>query len=690
MLVRDFMTPDPKVLRVTDTLKNAAKLFHIYKINGAPVVNENDEICGLITTAHIIEAVMNDMSTAQTVGSVMTRNVITINPENTIEEVWRIPVGRLPVVDDDGKLAGILTRKDFSGIYYTEMRRARDEAQAFIRSAINGIVVINAYGNITSFNKAAQRLTDMEAEKAIGKHVKDVVPDSGLDKVLQTGKSETGYRFTVNGQVVVCNCSPIKEGSKVVGALSIMRDTSEFADVAKQLTERQYEIGMLESIFESFQNGMIVVDSDGIIVRVNQACEAIIETTREDLLGQVIVDKIPDTRLHVVARTGVAELGKFRQSRGRIFTVNRIPIFKDGALVGAVGEVIPLNVKEITQVIESIQMAAATKSSSDVPAKIGTAKYTLDHIVGRSKEIVKVKQLAAKAAVADSSVLLTGESGTGKEMFAHAIHSASRRSDRQFVCVNCAAIPADLLEAELFGYEEGAFTGAKKGGKIGKFEFANTGTLFLDEIGDMPLIMQAKLLRVLQDHTLERIGGVKPITCDVRLICATNKSLSRMVEQQQFREDLFYRLNVVQIKIPPLRERREDIAELANTLLKQTCDRLGVGNKSLSPESLQLFRDYEWPGNVRELVNVLEEAIVMVDLPLLEPHHFAGLNFLDRGKVNTLDGRQAGAHEEEHLEHDKQCIIEALSTAAGNKSLAAKILGIHRSTLYEKLKRYSL
>lgn len=689
MLVRDFMTPDPKVLRVTDTLKSAAKLFHKYRINGAPVVDENDEICGLITTAHIVEAMMNDMPTAQTVGSVMTRNVITISPENTIEEVWRIPVGRLPVVDEEGKLEGILTRKDFSGIYYTEMRRARDEAQAFIRSAINGIVVINAYGNITSFNEAAQRLTGMEAEKALGKHVKEVIPDSSLDRVLQTGKSETGYRFTVNGQVVVCNCSPIKEGSKVVGALSIMRDTSEFAHIAKQLTERQYEVGMLESIFESFQNGMIVVDSEGIIIRVNQACEAIIEAARADLIGQAIADKIADTRLHIVARAGVAELGKFRQWRGRIFSVNRIPVFKDGTLVGAVGEVIPLNIKEITQVIESIQLAAATQAEPEPSLKTGTAKYTLEHIIGRSKELVRVKQLAVKAAAADSSVLITGESGTGKEMFAHAIHSASRRNARPFVCVNCAAIPAELLEAELFGYEEGAFTGAKKGGKIGKFEVAHTGTLFLDEIGDMPLTMQAKLLRVLQDHTFERIGGVKPVTCDVRLICATNKPLSRMVQQQQFREDLYYRLNVVQIRIPPLRERREDIGELATVLLKQTCERIGCGPKRLSAASLTLFRDYDWPGNVRELVNALEEAAVMVDLPVIEPHHFASLQILERDKAALADGLQAVGTEDD-LSYEKQRIIEALQTAGGNKSLAAKALGIHRSTLYEKLKRYSL
>jgi len=308
------------------------------------------------------------------------------------------------------------------------------------------------------------------------------------------------------------------------------------------------------------------------------------------------------------------------------------------------------------------------------------AKHSFETIIGRSRAMVHVKNLAAKAAMTDSTVLIIGESGTGKELFAQAIHNASKRQHMPLVSINCAAIPTELLEAELFGYDEGAFTGARKGGKKGKFELADQGTIFLDEIGDMPLAMQAKLLRIIQDKTFEHVGGEKVLTCDVRIIAATNKNLEKMIENNTFREDLYYRVNVICVQVPPLRERREDIGELIDLLIPGVCHQLGIPIKQFSPEALTLLREYNWPGNVRELINMLEQLGATINSTVIIPRDLPPL-----GLFKSQHDRS-----ESSFDSELECIAETLRCTKGNKALAAKILGVHRSTLYEKIKKYNL
>lgn len=683
MLVRDYMTPFPKTLRPTDTLKDAAQLFYKYKISGAPVVNEEQEVCGLLTAAHLIIAIINGMPFTQPVSMVMTKNVITVNPDNTMEEAWQIPVGRLPVVSLDNKLVGMLTRKDFIQAFYNRMRLTNGEMQALIRSAHNGIVVINSYGVITAYNEAAAKLIGVPVTKALGRFVSDVIPDTGLKRILLTGQSETGAQLSVNGQMLLSNRSPIFEGPKVVGAVAIIQNISELQEVAAQLKDTQHRCAAMENIIESASQGIVVIDRAGVIQKVNKAYEDIFGATREELLGRPITEAIENTRLHVVLETGVAELGEVQNYKGRNIVVNRVPIFKDGVVIGAMGEAVFKDISEIKALLQRLN--ALEQQISHGKRKLheaNSARYTFADIVGHSRAMVQVKNLAAKAAQTDNNVLITGESGTGKELFAHAIHSASQRRSQPFICVNCAAIPADLLEAELFGYEDGAFTGARKGGKPGKFERANKGTIFLDEIGDMPLAMQAKLLRVIQDKTFERVGGTKAVSSDVRIIAATNKPLEQMVKQGRFREDLYYRLNVLRLKVPPLRERSEDIGELATVLLRRICQRQGLAEKTFTPETSALLRAYEWPGNVRELINILEQLVATVNGVVIMPRHLMALQAWSDNIAATRKWDTPAA-EREH-------IAEVLRLAKGNKSLAAKMLGVHRSTLYEKLKQYDL
>jgi len=684
VIVRDFMTPNPKTLQKTDTLEDVAFLFYKYKISGAPVVTSSQEVCGLITRGHIVDAIINKTPFSQAVSEVMTQNVIVVHSENTLEEAWQIPVGRLPVVDHDNKLIGMLSRDDFTKIFYKKMCQANDEVQALVRSAHNGVMVINAYGIVNVFNEVAARLIGIPVENAQGKFIRDIIPSSGLMATLETGVSEIGSLLEMNGKTLKVNRSPICEGSKVVGALAIIQDVSEYGEITKRLTITQHKLDALEGVFESLKQGIVVVNKENKVNLVNKSYEDIMGLSREDLLGRALNEVLENSRMHMVLRTGVPELMDLQSVNGRQVVVNRVPIFKDGMIIGAIGEAMFKDISEVGALLQRENIFAYPNLKQEgMVEKECSAKHSFETIIGRSRAMVHIKNLAAKVAPTDSTVLIMGESGTGKELFARAIHNASKRRQMPLVSINCAAIPMGLLEAELFGYDEGAFTGAKKGGKRGKFELADGGTLFLDEIGDMPLEMQAKLLRVMQDKTFEHVGGEKVLTCDVRIIAATNRHLEEMVKDNTFREDLYYRLNVICIQVPPLREHREDIGELIDLLIPGVCHKLGIALKKFSPEALTLLRKYNWPGNVRELINMLEQLSVTVNATVITPRHLPPLDLFKAHHVETQD-RTASCTSE------RECIVETLRCTNGNKALAAKVLGVHRSTLYEKIKKYNL
>jgi transcriptional regulator with PAS, ATPase and Fis domain len=312
------------------------------------------------------------------------------------------------------------------------------------------------------------------------------------------------------------------------------------------------------------------------------------------------------------------------------------------------------------------------------------AKYSIDHIIGKSQIILQLKELIIKAAKIKSTVLIIGETGVGKELVAQSIASLSERRYKPFVRINCAAIPENLLEAELFGYEEGAYTGAAKGGAIGKFEIADGGTIFLDEIGDMKMMMQAKILRVLQEKEVERIGGRYPIPVDVRIIAATHANLTKMVEEGTFRKDLFYRLNVIPINIAPLREHLEDIQLLVEYFSSRYIEEIGVDNYSIEVACYEVLKKYHWPGNIRELKNIVEMLIGMTN------------GELTVREVSRIIYEKDGLSCEEGIlkansgEAEKDTIIKYLQMNEGNKNKVAELLGISRSSLYNKLKKYNI
>ncbi len=453
------------------------------------------------------------------------------------------------------------------------------------------------------------------------------------------------------------------------------------------LSELKESIAMLEDVLNYAYEGYVLVDANGRIAKINY--EKLLGIKEEDAIGRPVEDVIENTRMHIVVKTGIKELRDVQRIQGHDMITNRIPIKKNGKVIGAVGTVLFKDISEVKEMTHQLLdlQSKINKYKGEIERIEGT-KYSFDNIVTKDPKMEYLKKVSSMAAESNSTVLITGESGTGKELFAHGIHRASYRRDEAFIAINCAAIPKDLLESELFGYASGAFTGARKEGKIGKFELASGGTLFLDEIGDMPMEMQAKILRVLESKEFERIGSNKKVHFDARVLAATNENIEEAIIRGKFREDLYYRLNVISIDIPPLRERLEDIELLSQALLEYLLREMKIKNKTISKETISYLKKYSWPGNVRELRNVLERAINISE-NVISPDHLPERLLLGVKKDLDLASaiRPLG---DQVAETEIQAIKDALNLANGNKTLAAERLGIHRTALYKKIDKYSI
>jgi PAS domain S-box-containing protein len=446
---------------------------------------------------------------------------------------------------------------------------------------------------------------------------------------------------------------------------------------------------MLEEALANAYEGLIITDPDGIIVKSNRAYANFLGTSLEQMVGKHVVDVVENTRMHIVARTGIPEIAQIQRIRGHDMVCSRIPIYEHGKVVAVVGKIMFQDIGDLFAMTGKFARMEKELEyyKSELSRRLG-AKYSFDHIVGRSAELERVKALGRKVARSDSTVLLEGESGTGKELFAHAIHVESARALGPFVKVNCAAIPESLFESELFGYKAGAFTGAHRHGKKGKFGLADKGTLFLDEVSELPLAMQVKLLRVLQEKEIEPVGAVEPEQIDVRIIAASNLDLEKLTARHAFRQDLFYRLNVVRLSIPALRERREDVPTIAEALLRQLEKETGIPVEGLDPEAEAVLCDYAWPGNVRELRNVLEQALYV------KTDRHVRRDNLPRALLESVRDERPAEELQTlrcRLQHTEEEILRrALKEAKGDKQLAARRLGISKSSMYAKLEEYHI
>jgi PAS domain S-box-containing protein len=563
------------------------------------------------------------------------------------------------------------------------------EIEIILNSTHDGMIAVNKEGVVTLFNRAAERITGLKAVNVVGHKAVDSIPNTRLHIVLAEGKAELNQQQAVGSTAIITNRVPVKsDKGEAIGAVAVFQDITEIKLLSETVSDLWKARNLLEAVIDSVEDAVSVADEHGNNIIVNPAYTRITGLPREVVLNKpVTVDIAEGDSMHLqILRTG-QPVRNVRMKVGpnrKDVIVNVAPLFIDGKIRGSVG-----TIHDISEIIMlNTELAQARRQIRHL-----TARYTWTDVIGASPAMTAAKEQAQRAAETPATVLLLGESGTGKELFAHAIHNASKRKKGQFVRVNCAALPEQLLESELFGYEEGAFTGAVRGGKRGLFEEANYGTIFLDEIGDIPLSIQTKLLRVLQEREIRRVGGTQTVPVDVRVIAATNANLEQKIKQGTFREDLYYRLNVLPIRIPALRMVKEDLSLIAAHVITKLNQQYGREVESLSLEALKVLSGYDWPGNVRELENVIGRAMIAMKpsetvietehLPVLTGERISqAVPFSSQEPVRPLLDVVADA--------EKAAIERALQQAKGNREQAADLLGTAVRNLYYKIKKYGI
>lgn len=558
----------------------------------------------------------------------------------------------------------------------------------------NGIVIIDRSGVILVYNKAARRLLEEGDHSPVGRHFSEIRPETwpDLKNILETGLPQIGKKIVLPQATIIANRNPIIVGGKVVGAISVFQDISEHEALISDLQGYRKLHRELEAIFESSFDGLYITDGRANTIRVNSAYERITGLKREDLIGRNMVDLVREGVFDHSATIDVLE------QRSQVTIIQKImgdkhllvtgtPIFDDENGIALV----VTNVRDITllnelkaQLDESRRLSSRYYQSLVEKEKF---QHDLQDMVVKSGAMIQTVQRAIKVAAADASVLLSGESGAGKSMLARIIHLVSPRKERPFIKINCGAIPDSLIESELFGYARGAFTGAAPEGKAGLIEVGHTGTVLLDEVGELTLAMQVKLLQVIEEKVFTRLGGTKPISVDVRIIAATNKNLKDLVQQGRFREDLYYRLDVVPIHIPPLRERRDDIAALALNRIEKF-NRTSGSAKRLDQVVMDRLMRYNYPGNVRELINIMERMMIMSDGNLITIADLPA-ELRERPQSN-IDSFEDGTTLTDAMEQFECRIIGRALNCHKSLSMAARALGVHPTTLWRKMTKFGI
>ncbi len=560
---------------------------------------------------------------------------------------------------------------------------------------------------ITDCNEESFALLQLRPEELIGQKLNQPLKLGYLQTLIMQGYCFKGQPLLIDGRQHFCDYSPLEQGSLITGGiLAIYREeqrTTRTADLPDLLSTLQQH-----SFFHN--DSLILVNPEGVITLINQKFADSLGIRASQMIGKHVHKAYPNSnpsRLPVVMDTGQSEVAEPHLLNGHNAVVSRYPLLKDGEMIGALGKILFHDIRELSRLAEKFQAyinkpeRKEEKRPKRSPQSGHEFKYDCNSIIGQSPVMIDLKEKLLRIAQRPSNVLLSGESGTGKELFAHAIHAASKRRRAPFVRVNCAAIPEQLMEAELFGYVDGAFTGARKGGQAGKFEQAHTGTIFLDEISEMPQHMQAKMLRVLQEKEVTPLGSTRTRKLDIRVIAATNVALEEQIAAGEFRTDLYYRLNVITLEIPPLRERREDIYFITKHLIDNFNDEFDMQVQGLSDEAWQVLQAYDYPGNIRELRNAVESAFNMTNGNQLEvadlPQHIRQQPTKKSCQPSSsTPAQELLAHigqrplQEIMEDLEQQLLTATLDKTGGNKLNAANLLGISRPGLYKKLQKFNL
>jgi PAS domain S-box-containing protein len=676
MIIKEVMMRTSVKFYENDSIEEAANFLVQQKSKGGLVYNHLDDLVGVFTETEILFGLQMKKTC---LSEIMISSFKILDEQS---ELRKIDFGQSPlnpVVNQKGVIVGYITKEQYLEAYAKDTQIQLKHLDAIFNSAHNGIISIDASGRITSINPPAERMAKTTKEKAIGKFLTDVVLPSGLLEVVRTGKGHT-EKYRAGKRVYITNRSPIIDGDQVVGAVGVFQDISEIEFISNELKTVKQIVNELNTIINTSNDGICVIDNQCNIVKMNEKFSGLFQLSHDSHHNIFdISEDIGKLVSEVIEKKKTRSVLKKNRKTNNSLIISATPILDDQKNVNK----IVMNVKDMTEMETLRKELEKTKKMLD-----SLSNRNENGFIYRSPVMKNLMKTVRQVASVDVTVLLTGESGVGKEEIANLIWRYSQRKNKPFVKVNCGAIPETLIESELFGYEPGAFTGASKKGKKGYFEQADGGTIFLDEIGEIPQHLQVKLLRVLQEMEITRIGAEKPKKIDVRVIAATNKDLEKMVAQGTFREDLFYRLNVVPIAIPPLRKRKEDIPLLIDYYANMFASKY---NKELvfSSGAIRAFLDYHWLGNVRELVNVIERIFVTSSSATVSEDHVIKLLNLEQSlltsehiTVNTIIPLKMAVEEVE-----KQLILKALQKEKTYRK-AAGLLKVNASTIVRKMRKY--
>ena len=575
--------------------------------------------------------------------------------------------------------------------------RRRITYEQMLQSSSNGVIATDHGGRIVFLNRKAEQFLGFENRKVLGVYICDILPMTGprVMKCIETGEPQLGHHIIGKNLSLVLNIATIRNNDRTEGAVCCFQGMDEFESAAKKLDSYRLQNVQLKAIFQSSSDGIWICDPKGKIIDINPASEAMNGIRAEEHIGKNVMDLVHvgyidrSATLEAIARKKQISISQYVKKTERYLLVTATPVFDE---TGEISLVV-LNERDMTQLNllkeQLEENRRVTEKYQDELAELSMLSIRDEYdIITKNERFHQTILMALKVARMDASnILLLGESGVGKGLLARFIHRSSRRNEKPMIQINCAALPENLLEAELFGYEKGAFTGASERGKAGLIELAHEGTLFLDEIAELPFGVQAKLLKYLDDHEVLRLGATKPKKTDCMIIAATNRELEGLVKAKKFREDLYYRLGIFTMVIPPLRERREDILELVHYFLQKSNAHYGQ-KKRFSPEAFQMLFQHTFPGNVRELKNIIERAVVMSDADIVDETY---LQKFEGGSAPVFRQKAGENHTlgEEVNVLERDLFARAMTTCKSTREMA-RHMGVSQPTVVRRMKKFGL
>jgi PAS domain S-box-containing protein/TyrR family helix-turn-helix protein len=689
MQTQDIMIQTPMVCNQKQTLAEVAGILLENHLVGLPVVDDQGVFVGYIGHRQLYKAINQNKDPQTPVKKLMMTNVMTVSPDTDLKDLYPLHNTVMPVIKNR-QLMGIITREMVAAFSNLEPTSLSRQVEAIFDATYEGIIIINNKLQILVFNLAVQEILGIKKEDALHRNYLDVFPQGNLQNVIRNQQAIANEKFVFNNKTYLSVNQPIILAGNLIGAIAIIQDISTLVDMSHELEHTKKIKAELDAIIEASFDSIFVTDAKANVVSINEAYTRITGIKAEEIIGKNMYDLVEQGLYDRSATIQVIENHTpitFVQTlkSGKTLLVTGNPVLNDeGELAWVI-----TNGRDITELMRLKQEVELAQSlSKHYEEELKKAVQTGEMIVNSSKT-KELLDLTMRLGKVDSTVLIYGESGVGKELIARELHKNSNRKDKPLININCAAIPETLLESELFGYESGAFSGAKKGGKMGIFELASGGTLFLDEIGEMPLTLQSKLLRAIQEKEILRIGATNPIKIDVRLITATNRDLWEMTRRGQFRQDLYYRLNVVPIHVPPLRERKEEIPALTFHFLHLFNEQYGL-NKKIDERMIVSLLDYDWPGNVRELRNAIERAIVTNPDEVIRSIKLGG-NIND-GEIEFNMGHEevGGIDLREKVNAYEKDLLQRYVQIFKSSRKVAKALNVSQTTVVRKAAQYGI